>query len=334
MLEELVQKAEKDSESQINKINQMVEYNQRRMLQAFKQEQIGDHHFSSTDGYGYDDSGREALEAVYANVFGGEDALVRPQIVSGTHAISTTLFALLRPGDELLYITGSPYDTLEEVIGKHSNESGSLKELQVTYNEVLLHEDGTVNYDGVKQAINEQTKVIGIQRSKGYEDRPSFTIAEIKEMVANVKGIKEDVIVFVDNCYGEFVEVEEPLHVGADIMAGSLIKNPGGGLVRAGGYIVGKKELIELAANRLTAPGSGKEAGATLHTLQEMYQGFFLAPHVVGEALKGAVFTARLLELIGIETSPKYDEKRTDIIQSIKFYDEKNMIEFCQLIQA
>lgn len=334
MIDKLASQAETDSQEKYNEINRMVEHNQRRVLDAFKEEQIGDHHFSSTDGYGYDDIGREALEAVYANVFGGEDALVRPQIVSGTHAISTTLFALLRPGDELLYITGSPYDTLEEVIGKRGNESGSLKELQVTYNEVLLHEDGTVNYDGVKQAINEQTKVIGIQRSKGYEDRPSFTIAEIKEMVANVKGIKEEVIVFVDNCYGEFVEVEEPLHVGADIMAGSLIKNPGGGLVRAGGYIVGKEELVHKAANRLTAPGLGKETGATLHMLQEMYQGFFLAPHVVGEALKGAIFTARLMELLNIKTTPHYLDKRTDIIQSMTFEREDVMIAFCEAIQA
>ena len=333
MLEELVQKAEKDSESQINKINQMVEYNQRRMLQAFKQEQIGDHHFSSTDGYGYDDSGREALEAVYANVFGGEDALVRPQIVSGTHAIATALFALLRPGDELLYITGSPYDTLEEVIGKRGNESGSLKELQVNYNEVALKENGKIDIEGIKKAIKPQTKVIGIQRSKGYEDRPSFTIAEIKEMVDIVKEIDDDLIIFVDNCYGEFVEEKEPLHVGADIIAGSLIKNPGGGLVRAGGYISGKEELIHQAANRLTAPGLGKETGATLHMLQEMYQGFFLAPHVVGEALKGAVFTSRLMELLHIKTTPHYLEDRTDIIQSMTFEDEEVMIAFCQAIQ-
>src|SRR5690625_908949 len=197
MIQEFVQQAEQDSLIKFKEINAMVEYNQHRVLQAFKEEQIGDHHFSSTDGYGYDDLGREALEAVYANVFGGEDALVRPQIVSGTHTITTSLFSLLRPGDELLYITGSPYDTLEEVIGKRGNESGSLKELQVTYNEVLLLEDDTIDYDGVKQAINEQTKVIGIQRYKGYEDRPSFPIAEIQERVANVEGIKEEVIVFV-----------------------------------------------------------------------------------------------------------------------------------------
>ena len=333
MIQEFIQQAEQDSLTKFKEINAMVEHNQHRVLQAFKEEQIGDHHFSSTDGYGYDDSGRDALEAVYANVFGGEDALVRPQIVSGTHAISTALFGLLRPHDELLYITGSPYDTLEEVIGKRGEESGSLKELQVTYNEVALDENNKVDFASVKEKINERTKVIGIQRSKGYEDRPSFTISEIEEMVSFVKSINENVIVFVDNCYGEFVESKEPLHVGADIIAGSLIKNPGGGLVRAGGYIAGNQELIQHAANRLTAPGLGKETGATLHMLQEMFQGFFLAPHVVGEALKGAVFTARLMELVNIKTTPHYLDTRTDIIQSMKFEDEETMIAFCQTIQ-
>lgn len=333
MIQEFIQQAEQDSLTKFKEINAMVEHNQHRVLQAFKEEQIGDHHFSSTDGYGYDDSGRDALEAVYASVFGGEDALVRPQIVSGTHAISTALFGLLRPHDELLYITGSPYDTLEEVIGKRGEESGSLKELQVTYNEVALNENNKVNFASVKEKMNERTKVIGIQRSKGYEDRPSFTISEIEEMVSFVKSINENVIVFVDNCYGEFVESKEPLHVGADIIAGSLIKNPGGGLVRAGGYIAGNQELIQHAANRLTAPGLGKETGATLHMLQEMFQGFFLAPHVVGEALKGAVFTARLMELVNIKTTPHYLDTRTDIIQSMKFEDEETMITFCQTIQ-
>lgn len=334
MIDTLINQAEKDSEAKYIEINKMVEYNQRRMLDAFKEEHVGDHHFSSTDGYGYDDSGRDVLEAVYAKVFGGEDALVRPQIVSGTHAISTALFSLLRPGDELLYITGSPYDTLEEVIGKRGNEAGSLKELQVTYDEVALTNDNSVDFPGIKQAIKPETKVIGIQRSKGYEDRPSFTIAEIKEMVDYVKSIREDLIIFVDNCYGEFVEAEEPLHVGADIIAGSLIKNPGGGLVRAGGYIAGNEALIHNAANRLTAPGLGKETGATLHMLQEMFQGFFLAPHVVGEALKGAVFTARLMELLNIKSTPHYLDERTDIIQSMTFEDEEMMIAFCQTIQA
>lgn len=334
MMNDLIKKIEIDCEPLFKNIQKMVEINQKRVLEAFQNEQIGDFHFNSTDGYGYDDSGRDGIEAIYATVFGGEDALVRPQIVSGTHAIATTLFALLRPGDELLYITGSPYDTLEQVIGKKGSDTGALSDYNVSYDEVELLSDGTINYDGISKAITDKTKVIGIQRSKGYEDRPSFTISEIRKMISFVKSINKNIIVFVDNCYGEFVEEKEPLHVGADIMAGSLIKNPGGGLVRAGGYIVGKESLVALAANRLTAPGLGKEAGATLHMLQEMFQGFFLAPHIVGEALKGAIFTARLMELLGIKTAPQYDEKRTDLIQSITFEEEKKMISFCQAIQA
>ncbi len=329
----LIYQAEADCDEQFQAINQMVETNQAKVLEAFKQNHIGDHHFNSTDGYGYDDSGRDHLESIYADVFGGEDALVRPQIVSGTHAIATALFSLLQPGDELLYITGSPYDTLEEVIGKRGTSGGTLRDYQVTYNEVELLADGSVDYKQIKQAIHSKTKVIGIQRSKGYEDRPSFTIQAIKEMIDFVKKIDPEIVVFVDNCYGEFVEALEPTDVGADIIAGSLIKNPGGGLVRAGGYIVGREDLVLQAANRLTAPGLGKDAGATLHMLQEMYHGFFLAPHVVGEALKGAVFTARLLELTGFDTSPASDAARTDIIQSITFHNEEQMIAFCQEIQ-
>jgi len=334
VLETIANKLEEKCEPYFKQVDQIVYQNQRKVLQAFQEEHVGDHHFSSTDGYGYDDSGRDVLEAVYANVFRGEDALVRPQIVSGTHAIATALFGMLRPGDELLYITGAPYDTLEEVIGKRGNTSGSMKELNITYNEVALREDNSVDFDGVKAAIHENTKVVGIQRSKGYEDRPSFTIAEIKEMVDFVKGINENIIIFVDNCYGEFVEEKEPIEVGVDIIAGSLIKNPGGGLVRAGGYIVGKEVLVEKAANWLTAPGLGKDAGATLNMLQEMYQGFFLAPHVVGEALKGAIFTASMMDYFNIKTTPASDSKRTDIIQSMTFENEEKMIAFCELIQA
>jgi len=334
MIDALVTQAEKDCEPLFNQINKIVEKNQHKVLNGFKNNQIGDHHFSSTDGYGYDDIGREGLEALYADVFGGEDALVRPQIVSGTHAISTTLFSLLRPGEELLYITGSPYDTLHEVIGERGDGTGSLRDYQIEYNEVALKSNGLIDYEGVKAAISDKTKVIGIQRSKGYEDRPSFTIDQIEEMVTFVKNINTNLIVFVDNCYGEFVEEKEPLEVGVDIMAGSLIKNPGGGLVRAGGYIAGREELVLQAANRLSAPGLGKDAGATLNMLQEMYQGFFLAPHVVGEALKGAIFSARLLELSGIQTTPHYQAKRTDLIQSVTFNDPDKMIAFCQAIQA
>src|SRR5690625_39268 len=333
MIEQLVKQAELDCAAQYQQANQIVELNQKRVLESFKNNRISDSHFNSTSGYGYDDLGREGLEAVYADVFGGEGALVRPQIVSGTHAISTALFGLLRPGDELIYITGKPYDTLEEVIGKRGNNAGSLKDYHIAYNEVDLNSNGTINYPGIQASITAKTKVIGIQRSKGYDDRPSFTIEEIADMVAFVKEINKDLIVFVDNCYGEFVEAKEPLHVGADIIAGSLIKNPGGGIVRAGGYIAGKEDLVEQCANRLTAPGLGKETGATLNMLQEMYQGFFLAPLIVGEALKGAVFTARLLELIGYTSTPHYQAERTDLIQSVTFKNAEQMIAFCQAIQ-
>src|SRR5690625_20164 len=325
--------AEIDCKELFNQANVMVEKNQKRVLEGFKNQRIGDFHFSSTDGYGYDDVGREGLEALYAEVFGGEDALVRPQIVSGTHAISTTLFGLLRPGDELIYMTGAPYDTLDEVIGKRGNSPGSLMDYQIEYNEVNLNEDGSIDYHGVKNIITNKTKVIGIQRSKGYDDRPSFTIKQIEEMTTFIKSIDPNLIIFVDNCYGEFVEEKEPLHVGVDIMAGSLIKNPGGGIVRAGGYVVGREDLIQQVANRLTAPGLGKEAGATLNMLQEMFQGFFLAPHIVGEALKGAIFTSRLLELHGYQTTPHYQAERTDLIQSVTFHDPEQMIVFCQAIQ-
>ncbi|AXI09160.1 hypothetical protein CUC15_09575 [Oceanobacillus zhaokaii] len=333
MIEEIVKQAELDCSNEHQKMNEIVEINQKRVLDAFINNRISDSHFSSTTGYGYDDLGRDALESVYADVFGGEDALVRPQIVSGTHAIATTLFGLLRPNDQLIYITGKPYDTLEEVIGIRGNNAGSLKDYHIKYQEVSLGAEGAVDFLAVKRAITRDTKVIGIQRSKGYDDRPSFTINEIAEMVEFIKEIDSEIIIFVDNCYGEFVEVKEPLHVGVDIMAGSLIKNPGGGIVRAGGYIVGREDLIAQCANRLTAPGLGKETGATFNMLQEMYQGLFLAPHIVGQALKGAVFTARFLELIGFKTSPHYQADRTDLIQSVTFPDAEQMIAFCQEIQ-
>ncbi|OZU90238.1 hypothetical protein CIL03_03585 [Virgibacillus indicus] len=333
MIEQLIMQAEENCRNQYREITEIAESNQKRVLEAFKNNRISDSHFNSTTGYGYDDLGREGLEAVYAEVFGAEDALVRPQLVSGTHAISTALFGLLRPNDELIYITGKPYDTLEEVIGKRGNSSGSLMDYHILYKEVDLNGNGTINFEAVKNAISRQTKVIGIQRSKGYDDRPSFTVSEIEEMIHFVKSINQKLIIFVDNCYGEFVEDREPLHVGADIMAGSLIKNPGGGIVRTGGYIAGSSDLILQCANRLTAPGLGKETGATLNTLQETFQGFFLAPHVVGEALKGAVFTSRFLELAGFQTSPNYLAKRTDLIQSVTFDKPEQMIAFCQEIQ-
>ncbi|MGY0691644.1 methionine gamma-lyase family protein [Virgibacillus sp. FSP13] len=333
MIEQQAQQAELDVKKKHDQISKTVEVNQKRVLDAFKHNRVSDSHFHSTTGYGYDDDGRETLEAVYAEVFGGEDALVRPQMVSGTHAISTALFGLLRPGEELVYLTGKPYDTLESVIGKRGDNTGSLKDFGIDYKEVNLRQDGSIDYVEANRSITPKTKVVGIQRSKGYDDRPSFTIQQIEEMVRFVKEINNEIIVFVDNCYGEFVEKREPLHVGADIIAGSLIKNPGGGIVRAGGYIAGRKELVLQCGNRLTAPGLGKETGATLHMLQEMYQGFFLAPHVVGEALKGAIFTARFLELIGYTTQPDYQAERTDLIQSVTFKSAEEMIAFCQTIQ-
>ncbi|MFD1735905.1 aminotransferase class I/II-fold pyridoxal phosphate-dependent enzyme [Bacillus salitolerans] len=315
------------------RIDQLAEKNQFRILQSYQHFQVSDSHFIPSTGYGYDDRGRDTLESIYAEVFGGEAGLVRPQIISGTHAISIALFGVLRPGDELLYITGKPYDTLEEIVGLRGNGVGSLKDFQIGYKTVNLKESGLIDYDAVRNKIKPNTKMIGIQRSKGYATRPSFTISEIKEMIEFVKSINKDIIVFVDNCYGEFVEEFEPCHVGADLMAGSLIKNPGGGLAKTGGYIVGKQSLVEACSYRMTSPGIGAEAGASLYSLLEMYQGFFLAPHVVSQALKGAVFTSAFLEKLGFNTSPRWDSKRTDLIQSVQFDDREKMIAFCQAIQ-
>ncbi|WP_045519362.1 methionine gamma-lyase family protein [Neobacillus niacini] len=332
-LQEIVSDVEQQIAFVHKAIDERIETNQFRVLKSYQKHRVSDSHFIPSTGYGYDDIGRDTLELIYADVFGAEAGLVRPQIISGTHAISISLFGILRPGDELLYITGKPYDTLEEIVGIRGNGVGSLKEFGISYDSVELTEEGTINWDVVASKIKPNTKMIGIQRSKGYATRPSFTVSEIKEMISFVKEIKEDVVVFVDNCYGEFVEELEPCHVGADLMAGSLIKNPGGGIAKTGGYIVGKKQYVEACSYRMTSPGIGAEAGASLYSLQEMYQGFFLAPHVVGQALKGAVFTAALLEKLGMNSSPKWDSRRTDIIQSVQFDDKEKMIAFCQAIQ-
>lgn len=314
-------------------ISALVDTNQLKVLRSFQKHEVNEFHFSTSTGYGYDDSGRATLESIYAEVFGGEAALVRNHIISGTHAIAISLFGILRPGDDLLYITGKPYDTLEEVVGVRGEGQGSLKDYGIGYSYVPLTAEGEIDFVAVAQAITPKTKVIGIQRSRGYADRPSFTIAKIKEMIRVVKEIKPDLIVFVDNCYGEFTEEQEPLHVGADIMAGSLIKNPGGGLVKTGGYIVGREDLVQLASYRMAAPGIGAEGGASLYSLLEMYQGFFLAPHVVGEALKGAVFSSAMLERLGFKTNPLWNEPRTDLIQSVEFGSAERLITFCQGIQ-
>ena len=307
--------------------------NQKKVLAAFRNNRVSDFHLKGSTGYGYDDEGRDVLERVYAETFGAESCVVRNQIISGTHAISISLFGILRPGDELLYITGKPYDTLDSIVTGNGKDTGSLHDFGITYKHIDLLEDGSVDFDEVVKNIHSKTKMIGIQRSKGYSDRPSFMIDEIKEMIDKVKAIHPDVVVFVDNCYGEFVEEQEPTDVGADLMAGSLIKNPGGGLVRTGGYIAGREALVEQCAYRMTSPGLGAEAGASLDTLLEMYQGFFLAPHVVSQAVKGALFTAALLDSYGLETTPHYSDKRTDLIQAVSFGNAEQMIAFCQTIQ-
>jgi cystathionine beta-lyase family protein involved in aluminum resistance len=332
-LQPIVKEVEEQIAEVHRNIEARIEQNQFRVLRSFQKHKVSDSHFTPSTGYGYDDNGRDTLEAIYADVFGGEAGLVRPQIISGTHAISIALFGVLRPGDELLYITGKPYDTLEEIVGIRGNGVGSLKEFGISYNSVELTREGTVDFEAVSKAVKPNTKMIGIQRSKGYATRPSFTIAEIEEMIRFVKEIKHDIVVFVDNCYGEFVEEREPCHAGADLIAGSLIKNPGGGIAKTGGYIVGKKQWVEACSYRMTSPGIGAEAGASLYSLQEMYQGYFLAPHVVGQALKGAVFTAAILERLGMNSSPKWDANRTDLIQSVQFDDRDKMVAFCQAIQ-
>ncbi|UOQ93377.1 methionine gamma-lyase family protein [Halobacillus shinanisalinarum] len=334
-MNDLVLAVEEQIRPQHENVQALVEKNQRKVLDAFQKLKVSDSHFNPTTGYGYDDFGRDTLEELYAEIFKAEDALVRPQLISGTHAITTALFGVLRPGDELVYMTGEPYDTLEEVIGKQGGEDkGSLTDFGVTYQAISLKNNQEIDQSKVEKAISKRTKIVAIQRSKGYADRPSFSIEEIGRMIAFVRSIKEDVIIFVDNCYGEFVEENEPTEVGADLIAGSLIKNPGGGIARIGGYIAGRRDLIRLCGNRLTAPGLGKETGASLNTLQEMYQGIFLAPNVVGEALKGAVFTAKLLDSHGFKTTPSYQAKRTDLIQSVNFDTSEQMIRFCQAIQA
>jgi cystathionine beta-lyase family protein involved in aluminum resistance len=333
MLQPIVNKVESQIAAVHKAIDERAEKNQFRVLQSFQKHRVSDSHFNLSTGYGYDDIGRDTLGKIYADVFGGEEGLVRPQIISGTHAISTALFGVLRPGDELLYITGKPYDTLEEIVGIRGDGVGSLKEFGISYESVELTSEGAVDWKTVAAKIKPNTKMIGIQRSKGYASRPSFTISDIKEMITFVKEMKEDCVVFVDNCYGEFTEEMEPCHVGADLMAGSLIKNPGGGIAKTGGYIVGKKKWVEACSYRMTCPGIGAEAGASLYSLLEMYQGFFLAPHVVAQSLKGAVFTAAMLEKLGMNSAPSWDAKRTDLIQAVQFDDPDKMIAFCQAIQ-
>lgn len=319
--------------ARFEEIDRVTEYNQLKVVKAMQDCKVAENCLSGTTGYGYNDVGRDRLEEVYARIFHTEDALVRPQITCGTHALNLALSANLRPGDELLSPVGKPYDTLEEVIGIRPSK-GSLAEFGITYAQVDLLSDGSFDYDNIAGAINERTKLITIQRSKGYQTRPSFSVKAIGELISFVKKIKPEVIVMVDNCYGEFVEKQEPSDVGADLVVGSLIKNPGGGLAPIGGYIAGRKDLIENCAYRLTSPGLGKEVGASLGVLGSFYQGLFLAPSVVNSALKGAIFAANAYERLGFAVVPNGSESRHDIIQAVTLGSEEAIIEFCKGIQA
>ncbi len=322
-----------DLKERFDQVDQVAEYNQIKVIKAMQDHKVSAECFNGSTGYGYDDIGRETLEAVYASVFKAEDALVRPQITCGTHALALALMSNLRPGDELLSPVGKPYDTLEEVIGIRPS-NGSLAEYGVTYSQVDLLADGSFDYDGIKAAINEKTKLVTIQRSKGYASRPTLSVERIGELIAFIKNIKPDIICMVDNCYGEFVQKREPIEVGADMCVGSLIKNPGGGLAPIGGYIVGTKECVENAAHRLTSPGLGKEVGASLGIMQSFFQGLFLAPTVVAAALKGAIFAANVYEKLGFSVIPDSTEDRYDIIQAVTFNKPEGLIAFCQGIQA
>lgn len=313
--------------------DKIAEYNQLKVLKAFKECRVSENCFYETTGYGYNDRGREVLEKVYAHVFHTEDALVRPQITCGTHALALALSANLRPGDELISVSGKPYDTLEEVIGIRESK-GSLFEYGITYSQVDLLPDGSFDFDGISNAISKKTRLIAIQRSKGYLTRPTLSVSAIGEVIRHIKSINPDIIVMVDNCYGEFVETVEPSDVSADMTVGSLIKNPGGGLAPIGGYIAGKKECIENCAYRLTSPGLGREVGATLNVLRSFYQGLFLAPTVAISALKGAVFAANVFENLGYDVFPKANDERHDIIQAVTLNDPDALIAFCKGIQS
>lgn len=314
-------------------IDETAEYNQLKVIKAMHDCRVSEACFCVSSGYGYNDIGRDTLEEVYARIFNTEDALVRPQITCGTHALNVALSSNLRPGDELLSPVGKPYDTLEEVIGIRPS-CGSLKEYGISYRQVDLKDDGTFDFENIKKSVNDRTRLVTIQRSKGYQTRPTLSVEAIGELIAFIKSVKKDIVCMVDNCYGEFVERIEPSDVGADMVVGSLIKNPGGGLAPEGGYIAGKKECIEKAAYRLTSPGLGKEVGASLNVMQSFYQGLFLAPTVTAAALKGAIFASAVLEGLGFKVYPDTDTRRHDIIQAVTLGSPEGVISFCKGIQA
>ena len=323
----------KSLHDRFEEIDKNAEYNQMKVIKAMQDNKVAEMHLSGTTGYGYNDDGRDTLEKIYSDIFKTEDALVRPQIICGTHALNVALSSNLRPGDELLSPVGKPYDTMNEIIGIRPSK-GSLAEYGITYAQVDLLPDGGFDYEGIKNAINERTKLVTIQRSKGYASRPTLSVERIGELISFIKSIKPDVICMVDNCYGEFVERIEPSEVGADMIVGSLIKNPGGGLAPCGGYIAGKKECVEQAAYRLSSPGLGKEVGATLGVNQSFYQGLFLSPVVVSGALKGAIFAANVYEKAGFVVRPDGSEPRYDIIQAVELGSADGLLAFCKGIQA
>lgn len=333
---EIIEKAESEILDKFKEIDKIAEFNQRKVLDAFYKNKIGEEHFYTVTGYGHDDLGREALDNVFADAFKAEAAIVRPHFVSGTHTLSCVLFGLLHSGDNLVSIAGAPYDTLEEIIGKRENDpyfESSLMGHGVSYDEIPLKNDFEVDFEKIPNYIKENTKMVLIQKSRGYSLRKSLTLDDIKKIVEIVKAKNPNTICFVDNCYGEFTDTKEPLEVGADIMAGSLIKNPGGGIVEAGGYIAGKERLVELCARRLTSPGIGREGGAMFNTTRVILQGFFMAPSIVANALKGAILAAKVFENTGFLTHPHSNEKRVDLIQTIKFTKGEEQEKFCKALQ-
>ena len=323
----------KSLHDRFEEIDKNAEYNQMKVIKAMQDNKVAEMHLSGTTGYGYNDDGRDTLEKIYSDIFKTEDALVRPQIICGTHALNVALSSNLRPGDELLSPVGKPYDTMDEIIGIRPSK-GSLAEYGITYAQVDLLPDGDFDYEGIKNAINERTKLVTIQRSKGYASRPTLSVERIGELISFIKSIKPDVICMVDNCYGEFVEKSEPTQVGADLIAGSMIKNAGGGIATTGGYIAGRKDLVEKCAYRLTTPGLGSEVGATIGMNRQLYMGLFFAPHTVGEALKSAVYISALYESFGYDVTPRYNEIRHDIVQSLGLENAESLVAFCQGIQS
>lgn len=333
-LELLADEVEKEAQVYYRAVDKIALNNHKKILEAFRAARVSDFHLKGSTGYGYGDAGREALEEVYARVFRAEKALVRSQIVSGTHAIALCLYGVLRPGDELLSVQGKPYDTLSAMIGNNQNFSGTLKDFLISYKEVEPASDGGIDYDSVGQALGPKTKMVLLQRSCGYGEGKPLSILELKKIIAYIREKKPDTVIFVDNCYGEFVEEEEPTEAGADLVAGSLIKNPGGGVAPTGGYVVGKKKFVSMAANRWSAPGIGGEVGPSSDNMRLFFQGLYLAPHIVAEAIKGSIFTARFYEKLGYEVKPLYHEPRYDLVQQIRLGSPEKVLAFCRGLQA